>query len=293
MILGAHSKIGSLGEIMMLPLELDLNGKCSCGETVHNCAVWKKVSEEFSTITNTDIHNHPEQLFLGHIHTAVHRPRFMGRKYKAQRFLLSALKFGSLRYGLPIPKGIFTSNQLGINNSIKIFELARKHMNKSIVVDSSKLYLRAIDLYQALGSELKTILLVRDGRAVFNSFMKHGFSKEAALNAWKNHYARAMPLLDKYIPASNMLVVRYEDLVLNAQDELNKICKWADIEFDEQMLNFSEAPHHNINGNDIRFIKTSKLILDEKWRKNLSKEDIDYFNEHGGALNQSFGYSAN
>ncbi len=80
--------------------------------------------------------------------------------------------------------------------------------------------------------------------------------------------------LEKINP-ENRVIVRYKDLALNPKEELLKICQMAGINFEEDMLNYSNHVHHNIGGNPTRMRKNYVGIrYDDKWKTGLSKYEL-------------------
>jgi hypothetical protein len=94
--------------------------------------------------------------------------------------------------------------------------------------------------------------------------------------------------------ASNgaLLRVRYEDLAADPAWELQRICRFIDLRFDDRMLDFRSRPHHVANGNDMRFKDGAAIRIDEAWKHALSRSDLAYFEKHAGALNRRLGYDA-
>lgn len=290
MILGAHSAMASVGEMLLLPAEIDLQGKCTCGQEIVRCEIWSGVIDALSKSRGGDFRSHPEKLFLGYIHSEVRKAAFMTRSYKFKRIALNLLRYAKLRYEAPVPGICFSRLDRGLAATLETYELVRRHLHADVIIDSTKLYLRAVDLYLKNPSGTKIIVLTRDGRAVFNSFMRHGFTSEKSVAAWRNHYARALPLIDRYVDPSSVFHVKYEELVANPDKIIGQLCAWIGLPFEPSMLDFAAATHHNVNGNDARFNRSSTLKLDEKWRATLTKTQLQYFHRKAGGLNQRFGY---
>jgi hypothetical protein len=145
-------------------------------------------------------------------------------------------------------------------------------------------------MYNHCPENFRIILLVRDGRGVFYSFLKRGFKRRDSLNAWKNHYSRAEPLLQKYVDRKHILKIKYEDLVDNPQKQLEKICKFLGLQFEDEMLNFRAHDHHVTDGNNMRFNNSSEITADFSWKLKLTFEDLNYFEKKAGKLNRKLGY---
>jgi len=56
------------------------------------------------------------------------------------------------------------------------------------------------------------------------------------------------------------------------------------------MLEFGSAESHIANGNRMRFVQSSEIKLDERWREQLSAPMLRFFERHAGELNRELGY---
>lgn len=293
-LLGSHANIESLGEISHLPKNIALNTLCTCGEPVKECAVWGKILRIIGDRLGHDFLKHPYALNLGYISPQVVRDKhrhgpfnklkknyYHGVWYLQQRFDLKSL--------LPLLGPVFQ----GINNNFLLYDTVRSVLDVDMIVDSSKHYLKAIELYRKKPTEVRIIQLTRDGRGVYYSALKRNFPPKQFLNGWINHYSRALVLLERHISQEHLLRVKYEDLAKTPRHELRKICDFLRIDFEDGMLDFAGKTQHSTNGNNMRFSKSSEISLDNAWRAKLSAADKKYFNLKAGALNCRLGYDYN
>jgi hypothetical protein len=65
-------------------------------------------------------------------------------------------------------------------------------------------------------------------------------------------------------------MVRYEDLVNDPKDTVQRILEPLGLEFDSRQLAWAEQERHTFAGNHARFQSRSELILDEAWKDRLS-----------------------
>jgi hypothetical protein len=136
---------------------------------------------------------------------------------------------------------------------------------------------------------------VRDGRAVAMSMLGHGLNAgsrqetvAAAALAWRrNNEASERVLAD--LPKSQWTQLQYEELCRRPEETLRSLCKFLGMDSNNITLDFRARQQH-ILGNDMRLKSGSEIRLDERWRKNLSKEDLDTFEQVAGEVNRKYGY---
>tara|TARA_R110002050_G_scaffold222726_3_gene358510 strand:- start:2762 stop:3769 length:1008 start_codon:yes stop_codon:yes gene_type:complete len=138
----------------------------------------------------------------------------------------------------------------------------------------------------------KFVFVLRDPRAVASSFRKSEINPhlhESALR-WKASI-KAFEKLGQN-SKSNTLLLKYEDLVMEPEAIIRKVCLFLNIEFQTTMLTERRAfsgdgtiAHHK---NSQRKINRTSL---EKWREFLSKEEIKNIESITGSLLTNYGYS--
>lgn len=294
LLLGSHLSAMSLGEITHLPKNLALNTVCSCGRPVRECEVWSKIVAKLATLPQfARIHEDPYQLYLGlfEASTVIDR-RHQTVWRKLYRRGICAASYAYWRWNAR-PLAAFAAPLFGgARNKRTLYAVVAESTRKPVLIDSSKHYLEAVALYRSAPKHTKVVLLIRDGRAVFYSALKRGCSRRSALNAWRHTYRRALPLLREHIEPHDLLTVRYEDLATAPAQELQRVCAFIGIPYDESMLEFRSRPHHVVNGNDMRLASATAIKADYKWRSQLSPADLAYFEMRAGSLNRELGYLA-
>jgi len=155
------------------------------------------------------------------------------------------------------------------------------------------LFFGSIEKLYEMFPKARFIHIVRDGRDVFHSWRKMDPAKShpsvMALD-WKlklDFIERSI----KTIPASNMLLVRYEDLLTQPNESLQKICNFLSIDFEEDMLRFHQSSNKYIgkHHSDLIF----KAIDDSnitKWKKLLTQNEIDMYQFVAGKSLKKYGY---
>ncbi len=286
MMLGSHPRCESIGELVNLPMDMAINRTCTCGQSIRDCSLWPVVMRRMGIDPMAD----PYALNLGYVMAKVGDKRRTSRLHRLITRPKNALKYLELGYGLDWLDVLMPGFARGIANTQAVYEHIRAVTGKEVIVDSSKHYLRAAALYRNRPDSTRVISLVRDGRGVYYSSLKRGFGRRYALNAWNNHYRRALAVLDRHVPPEHRMAVHYEDLVADTRDTLGRVCAFLGIDFSEAMLDFRSTVHHNVNGNDMKFSSTTELRLDVAWKSQLKAEDLAYFERHAGELNRKLGY---
>lgn len=291
LLLGAHPGGISVGEITQLPKNISLDSVCSCGEHLSKCEFWKHLITDFGKLTNTDLWKDPYSLDLGFI-KAGHEidPRHQTWFRMTMRKLSYGAEYAHLRWRTPAPPFLHRALKQGTENKRVLFQFILDQTGRDFVVDSSKHYLGALNLYQAAPDETRVIWLQRDGRAVFNSGISRGMNPNSALNAWMRHCRRSSYVLKKHLPDSALLTVHYEALASSPESELKRISEFLGVDFSPQMLEFGTAESHIANGNRMRFVQSSEIRLDERWREELSAPMLQFFEQTAGELNKQLGY---
>lgn len=276
-VIGSHTQALHIGEIVA-PLQRNKSIVCqSCGDKP--CPIW-------GSILNRDYLDSNYQDFV--------RYKLQGRI----RRLLSK----------------FTRKQ----NSSHIYDPIFAHFpNKSIVVDNSKniLWARYHDTFGTYN--IKYIFLYRDLRAIWASHLrKQKVPSEDFFKKIENNIVKMRRLYSSLSP-NQKHALHYESFVTSPEREVSKICKFLDIDFQSNMLRFYKSIHHTLGANRNTIIQnreaqinnkkylndeiketdrryyvesTPGFRLDERWRKELSKEDISILRNHLGQANMLLGY---
>lgn len=188
--------------------------------------------------------------------------------------------------------------------SIIYFYYGFLNNKRSIIIgDKNNFYLNYIDEIKDLFPKSKLILLVRDGRDVACSYRALQGKNLKSIYAPKlpykivdiaSEWSANNRLLINLITASNPLLVRYEELLLNPIKELSRMCIFLGVPYDNSMLNY----HHVENQNEpMEFLGWKEKTLAPIDRDNinkfqllLSKHEIAQFDNIAGAELDFFGY---
>lgn len=289
MSIGAHSRAFSAGELVLLPREFRYGRPCTCGLSTAQCPVWRSVLGRHLDVGGDALEARAASLNLGWM-----PPDMQGEDtppdYQRGRTLSHLLRYAELRAG---SRGLRLSGARyrdGLATTLRLYDDVRAVTGASLIVNSTKHYLMAVDHVLALSEGARVIDLVRDGRAVFASFLRHGFDRPSAVKAWTAHYRRAHALFSRHLLPHQRLRVRYEDFTADPRATLTVIGAFIGLPFEERQLDLRGTVHHNVNGNDARFRKKPVSQADERWRQELTAEDLAYFEREAGELNRAFGY---
>ena len=146
--------------------------------------------------------------------------------------------------------------------------------------DKTGPYVKIIPQLSRLFPGARFIFLVRDGRDVTKSWqnlMRYGISVHQNAIEWTeaSRWERKWSA-SKY--ADTMLCVRYEDLVLDPEPTLRRICDFIGEQFEPQMLAWQQKVEHLVPSRE-RHIhsKLARSMSDddvERWRREMSGTEL-------------------
>jgi hypothetical protein len=176
-------------------------------------------------------------------------------------------------------------------NSWDVADAMAAVSGRPFVVDSSKSPLRLKLLYMLRRDRVRIVHLVRDGRAVAASAMRRReMSASMAARIWKRDNQNLAVMLAT-VPSRLKVRVQYEALCEDPARELSRIGGFLGLDFNGAIPTLGQRPVHNIPGNPMLFNGSRRTIAkDERWRRDLSNQDLAAFERAAGRLNRSFGY---
>lgn len=165
--------------------------------------------------------------------------------------------------------------------------------------DKTPMYMRHLALIDDLFPDAQYAHLIRDGRDAALAFLDmpegvvtrtwaHPRSARGFACEWRTEVERARRLGEK-VGGSRYLEVRYEDLVADTEGVIRTICRFAELPFAPEMLEFagavdvSEKPHHQ------RLLQPPTTGVRD-WRSQMPPGDVRAFEEVAGDLLGSLGY---
>jgi len=200
LLLGSHSKATAVSELTHLPKNIAHNEICTCGSTVLDCQVWREVIRRVSAELCFDIASDPYALQLGFIGDgrSIYRTH-LGPRYRALWKVRRAIVYFQQISGLSSPLWMRRTFEIAQSNRRLMYDAVRSVSGASVIVDASKEYLQGISLYLGSPKTTRLVLLQRDGRAVFYSNLRRGFSRSESLMAWRNYYRHALPVIRRQV----------------------------------------------------------------------------------------------
>lgn len=173
---------------------------------------------------------------------------------------------------------------------------------KHVVCEKSPMHLYTIGRIKNLYPDSYIIVTVRNGLDVAASLKKRTGDFESGMNLWIKDNLLMIKLREKF----NFHIFRYEDLIENPSRELNKICSFCNIDYEESMLAYHknvrdwdgvqeayETDGYGIDAHKIlRNWQIRQPIMDKRntWKDLLTEDEVTLFIKKAGALMYRLGY---
>ena len=155
----------------------------------------------------------------------------------------------------------------------------------------------AAPFLNAFGDDSRVILMLRDPRAVTASNFASGEKYPVLFLArqWRKLAFVSALLKERY--SDSILLLRYEDLVSQPEENIRRICNFLDIPYDENMLDITlyrdgdgrawkKNTHYGNDGNPYR-IDSSNI---ERWRVSLREDVVESLELVCADWMERFGY---
>jgi hypothetical protein len=280
-LLARHPEIATVGELKAATVGADASYRCSCGVLLRACSFWKAISNV--------MHARGYEFSIGDFGT-----HFRGGGALFHRIINTGVRGGvwpvlsdSIICGVPTYRRALADI---VRQNVSMMEAISDLQRSRIFLDSSKDPERLRVLQRHCGNGIKVIRLLRDGRAIANSYMKH---YRVSITVAAREVARTSAACDRVmddIPSGDKLTLRYEDLCSAPEAALQRIYSLISLEPAAEADRRSPLDLH-ILGNVMRLDDSDSIRLDEKWRSELCDEDLDSFEQIAGQLNGRYGYA--
>ena len=147
-----------------------------------------------------------------------------------------------------------------------VFEAAAEVAGVEFVTDNSKSVVRLKRLMDAPDIEVIPIHVLRDARGRAQSIRKRKGQRYIPTFTYSHRSLRLYYLLRN----KPHIVVNYEKLAANPEQELRKLMHRIGLAFEPQQLTWAEQPHHNIGAADVlRKTDGSTIRPDDGWKTAL------------------------
>lgn len=282
MLAGVHPQLATVGEMSGLIASEDPDVYlCSCGQRIRECVFWHSVGEAMRKRGHSFDVAHFDLKF------ALDGSRFM-----------QVLRTGSSRN--PFVDGFrdllldrwpheVRQQQALVRRNVAFVEAVLEVTGKSAFLDTSKDRLRLKSLYRHSALDVRAIHLVRDVRGVVASYLRHhqGIDAREAARRWVRAHLRLETSL-RLLPAGKRMVLRYEDLCSDVGRTLEGVYRFCEVDPGATPV-YPPVTQH-IVGNKMRLKELRAVSLDERWKTDLSKEQMTEITQIAGRLSRKYGY---
>lgn len=178
-----------------------------------------------------------------------------------------------------------------------IYEMRAETENAKIWICKSLVNIRFADELEKHGVNPLYIHLYRDGRDVALSFKKAIVGEKHMYHIarqWKEEQEASLQLADK-LGSKRVLKVRYEDLLAAPEHELKKICSFIGASYQAEAMDYYHSDEsHKTALSGVMWENVEKPVISDnynKYKKELSPEDILIFEQVAGDTLQKLGYT--
>ena len=282
-LLGSHHQIATVGEMDgLIPGENPERYLCSCGEPIQACEFWHSVRAAMQARGyDFDTVRFDTKLLLKGPRV-LHYLRYGSTRHHGLDVLRDAVL-----YALPserrAARALVARNVALVNSVLGV-------TGKTVFLDTSKDRLKLEPLRRFSGLDLRVIHLVRDVRGVVASALRHGVATDVrtAARNWSKGNDRLRATLQRF-PDNRVAVLRYEDLCKDVELTMDRLCRFCGVASGSSPADYRSAPHHII-GNAMRLRQEKEVALDERWRRELDRDQLQEIRRVSGTHAQRYGY---
>lgn len=180
-----------------------------------------------------------------------------------------------------------------------IFEAYAAERGKRRWGDKTPLYMQHLDLLERLFPDASYVHLIRDGRdaalsylAVPRGVMTEGWGRPRDAQGFACQWAteiRAACRLGARVGPSRYLELRYEALVAEPAAELRRVCSFAGLGFDEDMLDYVGRTESAEKAHQQRLREPPRTGVRD-WRTEMAEDDVRVFEAVAGDVLAALGY---
>ncbi|GJM24571.1 MAG: sulfotransferase [Phycisphaerae bacterium] len=303
MLLGAHPDACTVGELKVTRLGNVDKYRCACGASITQCEFWKGIAKRMrASGVEFDVTNAQTALMA---HGSAYTNRLL-RPLHRNRLMEFARDTA-----LGLSPTWHKQRRTFAERNVALMQSVAAESGAQIVVDSSKTAIRLKYLLRQPQLDVCVIRLIRDGRGGALALMEPAafadatdpklrgggsggnrdderLSMEEAANEWKRSNEEADQIV-KTIDPTRVTTIHYEDVCETPLGTLGNVFQFLGLDPAKGTVAFRDTPQHVI-GNGMRLDSTSEIRLDERWREQLSDDDLSTFERVAGDANRRYGY---
>ena len=173
-----------------------------------------------------------------------------------------------------------------------------KEKNIALFGDKHPIYSNFSGRMMQINPDAKLIHMVRDPRGTGSGQIKT-FNRKDALAVgylWSRYNGNLLKL--KILYPKNYFLLKYEDLVLNPEETVRCVCDFLEIPFDEMMMEYRKKTIDRFEDYTQAITKKHESLMRpidpkmaEKWKQNLTKEQIEHLEYTTHEVASQLGYS--
>ena len=180
---------------------------------------------------------------------------------------------------------VFLPHDLTVDRSLDYPDLARSFVRQFCERTGKPLHGATchhhFDRLPGIWPEARFVHLLRDGRDVARSCIRMGW----AGNVWYGveRWIEALACwgrLQRLVPEERRILVRYEDLILDTEAELGRICGFLGVEFEAAMFEYAETSTY----------ERPDASLVAQWKRKLSAPELALLEARVGPMLREHGY---
>jgi len=264
MLLGAHSRMWTLGEAINLVWDLqeDHRAPCGCGEPVASCPFWEDLVDQIPI--------DPSGYHIGYFHDQDQTGKVL------QWPLLPDILSGEIREEWRPAVREHGQKNARYFRAVKQAVRERSESEIDWLVDNSKNLYRLFWLQQSNHFNIRVVHLMKDPPAFVYSMMKKNLPytgrKIMRFTArWVIQNALMRHVCKTCFSRSEVYPVSYETLAAQPGPSMKALGQWLGLEYSPTRVhNFRDYENHALSGNFMRWRDSEDEIrLDESWKRNL------------------------
>ena len=173
------------------------------------------------------------------------------------------------------------------------FETYMRRHGKRRWADKTPQTIRVLPYLWELFPTAKFVHMIRDGRDVACSIIPLKWGPNNLKDAAKRWVSCIEAGVRHRGVAARYMEIRYEDLVLQPERELRRLCEWIGEPFDAAMLAHAEREHDLAPGTETSASQVGKPVYTSaigRWKRDLSPSDVRKFEKIAGKTLAFLGY---